>query len=299
MPTYTGPASASPLGRCRPLLPPPLRRSAPLHPGAPGPAAPGRGQGTPMPPRVTGRAPSGDAGGEATFGVFEPTAHPLGYSQNPQASRVQSPLSLAARPGPATRTRPSLGIAVEHGEIAAPERDRRGNVRQQARRPADGRLERLVGGIGERALGGIQRHPGRFHIAADEHHPRLRQQQPWAGPGQLGGQRRDPPLNRRAFTSQEDRVKCRSISRAAQAASPAARACRIVSSASPCSVAPGGRRHGAARAVCRVVLAAGGPEQVGEQVVIAPPAAHLIQRHQEQAGRFDWPPAAPGCRCRR
>jgi hypothetical protein len=28
-------------------------------------------------------------------------------------------------------------------------------------------------------------------------------------------------------------------------------------------------------------------EQVGEQVVVAPPAAHLIQRHQEQAGQLD------------
>ena len=28
-----------------------------------------------------------------------------------------------------------------------------------------------------------------------------------------------------------------------------------------------------------------GAEQVGEQVMVAPPAAHLIQRHQEQAAR--------------
>ena len=35
---------------------------------------------------LTGRAPSGDAGGEAALGVFEPTAHPLGYSQHPQAN---------------------------------------------------------------------------------------------------------------------------------------------------------------------------------------------------------------------
>jgi len=30
-----------------------------------------------------------------------------------------------------------------------------------------------------------------------------------------------------------------------------------------------------------------GAEQVGEQVVVAPPAAHLIQRQQEQAGPLD------------
>ena len=31
-----------------------------------------------------------------------------------------------------------------------------------------------------------------------------------------------------------------------------------------------------------LLLLQAGAEQVGEQVVIAPPAAHLIQRHQEQ-----------------
>jgi hypothetical protein len=36
----------------------------------------------------------------------------------------------------------------------------------------------------------------------------------------------------------------------------------------------------------RLLLQAGA-EQVGEQMVVAPPAAHLIQRHQEQAGPFD------------
>ncbi len=34
------------------------------------------------------------------------------------------------------------------------------------------------------------------------------------------------------------------------------------------------------------LLLQAGAEQVGEQVVVAPPAAHLIQRHQEQAGLF-------------
>ena len=29
------------------------------------------------------------------------------------------------------------------------------------------------------------------------------------------------------------------------------------------------------------------PEQVGEKVVVAPPAADLVERHQEQPGRFD------------
>ncbi len=33
-----------------------------------------------------------------------------------------------------------------------------------------------------------------------------------------------------------------------------------------------------------LLLLQAGAEQVGEQVVVAPPAAYLIQRHQEQSG---------------
>ena len=57
---------------------------------------------------------------------------------------------------------------------------------------------------------------------------------------------------------------------------------------------PGGRVTVQLRQPGRLFLLQAGTEQVGEQVVVAPPAAHLIQRHQEQAG----PPAqaAPGYR---
>ncbi len=49
---------------------------------------------------------------------------------------------------------------------------------------------------------------------------------------------------------------------------------------------PGGRGPVKARNPARPLLLQAGAEQVGEQVVVAPPAAHLIQRHQEQAGLF-------------
>ena len=56
----------------------------------------------------------------------------------------------------------AFGVAVELGQGGAFERDRRGDVHQQARGPADRRLEWLIGGIAERALRGVQRRPGRF-----------------------------------------------------------------------------------------------------------------------------------------
>ena len=49
---------------------------------------------------------------------------------------------------------------------------------------------------------------------------------------------------------------------------------------------PGGRGPVKRRNPARPLLLQAGAEQVGEQVVVAPPAAHLIQRHQEQAGLF-------------
>ena len=49
-----------------------------------------------------------------------------------------------------------------------PERDRRGNVHQQAGGLAGRRLKRLLGSIRDRALGGIQQRPGLFYVTARE-----------------------------------------------------------------------------------------------------------------------------------
>ena len=52
-------------------------------------------------------------------------------------------------------------------------------------------------------------------------------------------------------------------------------------------LAPGRRVAVQRRDPAGLFLLQPGAEQVGEQVVVAPPAAHLIQRHQEQAGPLD------------
>ena len=49
---------------------------------------------------------------------------------------------------------------------------------------------------------------------------------------------------------------------------------------------PGGRGPVQARPPAGPLLLQPGAEQIGEQMMVAPPAAHLIQRHQEQAGLF-------------
>ena len=45
----------------------------------------------------------------------------------------------------------------------------------------------------------------------------------------------------------------------------------------------------------RLLLEAG-PQQVGKEVVVAPPAPHLVEWHQEQPGPVDVLRARPGCR---
>jgi len=51
----------------------------------------------------------------------------------------------------------------------------------------------------------------------------------------------------------------------------------------PMLLVPGGRGSVQRHAPAGPLLLQPGAEQVGEQVVVAPPAAHLIQRHQKQA----------------
>ena len=137
-------------------------------------------------------------------------AQPLGHAQVPVGVGCQQPLALAELgKGPAAECDRAFGVAMEHGEEGAPERDRRGHVGQVARGPADRRLERLIGharSACQRALGGIQRDLGRLHAVAEESQARLGQQQPRPRAGQPGGQRRKPPLQGRVFAAQEKRV---------------------------------------------------------------------------------------------
>ncbi len=159
---------------------------------------------------LAGRPPLGDARRQRALGLCKPAAQPLGHAQVPVGVGCQQPLALAdLGQGPAAECDRAFGVAMEHGEEGAPERDRRGHVGQVARGPADRRLERLIGharSACQRALGGIQRDLGRLHAVAEESQARLGQQQPRPRAGQAGGQRRKPPLQGRAFAAQEKRV---------------------------------------------------------------------------------------------
>ena len=186
---------------------------------------------------LAGRPPLGDARRQRALGLCKLAAQPLGHAQVPVGVRCQHPLALAdLGKGPAAEGDRAFGVAMEHGEEGAPERDRRRHVGQVARGPADRRLERLIGharSACQRALGGIQRDLGRLHAVAEESQARLGQQQPRprarspAGSAASHRCRVAPSLRRRNASA------CRSTSRIDQAASPAARAWRTASSARP------------------------------------------------------------------
>jgi len=239
-----------------------------------------RGQGT-----LTGRVPSGDDCGEAALGVCEPAAQPLGQGPHRPNPQVQHPVALA-KFGQRLRREPgrTLGVATQVSEEGVIERDRRRDVCQHAGRPAGRRLERLVGRVRGRAPGGMVRRPGRVHVAAHQGNPRLRQAQPWAGPDQAGGQPGKPPLHRRALALQEDPVEVlldepRSPDRVRCAQGVAH---GIIGETM--LFRPGGRGPVQRRDPAGLLLLQAGAEQVGEQVVVAPPAAHFVQWHQEQVG---------------
>ena len=136
-------------------------------------------------------------------------------------------------------------------------------------------------------LGGIEQGIDPFDPAAENGQARLGQAEPRAGADQLGGQRRQPPLQGRAFAVYQQAVGM------------------LLDQARRPGLVGGGQgvAHGVIDQPMRFGPAGGvavqlvhplwplaleaGAQQVGEQLVVAPPAADLIQGHQEQVGPLD------------
>ena len=233
-----------------------------------------------------GGPPSGDAGPEGALGLGEPAAEPLGHGQAFLDVGAQPPLILAAS-GQGLRRECHRGVRVtaELGEDAAQERDQRGGIHQQAAGPARSRLERLPGCPRGRALGRVEQRLHRLQTAAEDRHKRLPQQQPGPRPDQVLGQRRQPSVNRRRFTAQEeDRVVMPLDQPGGPGHLPGGHRVpdRIVGQ--PALLIPGRSVTVQHRNPAGLFLLQPGAQQVGEQVMVAPPAAHLIERHQEQPG---------------
>ena len=177
-----------------------------------------------------------------------------------------------------------LGVAVELGEIAAVQRGRGRDIDQEAGRRAGRRLERLIGPAAGRALSRVEK---RFHhlgVAAVGGHVGLRQQQPGAGPDHAGGEDRQPAVDGGRLASDAvDQVEVLLDDPGGPEHLPGCGRVPDGVFGQPVLGVPGRGVAVQLRRAPGLLLLQAGAEQVGEQVVIAPPAAHLIQRDQEQA----------------
>ena len=237
---------------------------------------------------LAGRLPPGNAGREGALSFREPATEPLGHGQESPGGRAQQPLALAALgQGPRGERRRILGVTAELGEEATMDRDQRRDIHQHAAGPADGRLERLLGRARVRLLGRVEQRLHRLQAAAVDGQESLRQQQPGTGPDQVTGQRRQPPLNRNPFAAQvEQFIEVLLDQPGGPGHLPGGHRVPYRVIGQPVLVVPGRRVPVQLPNAAGLFGLQAGAEQVSEQVVVTPPAAHLVQRDHEQPGPF-------------
>jgi hypothetical protein len=166
-------------------------------------------------------------------------------------------------------------------------RDRRRNVGQDAQLAADRRRERLLGAGGQRALGVGQQRLDLLQPPGDVRLRGHRHAQAWPGADQLGRQGGEPPPHGGGLAAavQTLDVPLDQPGRPAAVAGGQGMADGIVGQ--PVPLVPRPRGPVQLDRPVRPLLLEPCAEQGGEQVVVAPPAAHLVQRHQEQVGPLD------------
>jgi hypothetical protein len=165
--------------------------------------------------------------------------------------------------------------------------DRRRDVRHQARVPANGRFVRLVTGVGERALGRVQQPLHRLHLATDERPEGLEQAQPRPGAHHLRRQQLQPPAQGRVLAASQHRleVPLDQPGGPGQVGGGSGVTDGVVGQ--PLLLRPGGRRPVQLQHPLGLLALQPGAKQVSEQLVVAPPAPHLVQGDQEQVGPLD------------
>ncbi len=124
-----------------------------------------------------------------------------------------------------------------------------------------------------------------LQVAAGRGRDGLRQQQPGAGPDQIGGQRRKPALDRRRFAALAvGRVEMPLDQPGGRGHLAGGDGVPDGLIGQPVLLVPAGRVAVQLRHLAGPFGLQAGAEQVGEQMVVAPPSAHLVQRDQEQPG---------------
>ena len=148
--------------------------------------------------------------------------------------------------------------------------------------PARPTAGRLLGGLGQGPLGVVQGRPGRLQVAVGHGHEGPGQAEPGPGADQLGRQPGQPPRQGGALPGDQEGVDVLldQPGRPDRVAGGQGVADGLVDH--PVGLCPGGRGPVQLRHPFGLLLLEAGPQQVGEQVVVAPPAADLVQGDQEQ-----------------
>ena len=216
---------------------------------------------------------------------MQPATQPFGHGQESVRGGAQQPFSgLDLGQGLRGERGRGPGIAMELGEIAAVQRGQGRDIDQEAGRRAADWLEGLIGPARGRTLNRVKERFHHLEVAAGGGHDCLRQQQPGAGPDHLSGEDREPPVDGRGLAADvvdHVEVLLDDPGRPEHLAGGGRVADGLIGHRM--FLAPGGRVAVQDRHAAGLFSLEPGVEQVGEQVVVAPPAAHLIQRDQEQA----------------
>ena len=231
---------------------------------------------------LAGRPPLGEHLGQAALGWPEPTVQPVHHRQVPAHEGAQQPVVLAQLgQGLPVVVGGEGGITAQPRERGAQERDPRGDIGQHAIAlwPSEGRLIRFVAADRIGALGVIEQRLERFQLEALGGAVRLGQAQARPVADRFRRQRRKPAAQGRALAAAEQRLDVPLDQPRRPGGVPRGQRVphRVIGQIM--LVAPGGRGPVQRRHPAGLLGLQPGAQQIGEQLVVAPPAAYFIQRH--------------------
>ncbi len=234
--------------------------------------------------------PLGEHLGQAALGWLEPAVQPVRHRPVPVHEGAHEPVVLAqvGEGLPVVAGREG-GIAAKPRERGAQERDPGADIGQHAIAlwRSEGRFIWFVAADRKGALGVVEQGLECLGLEPLGGGVRLGQAQARAGAYRLRGQRRKPAAQGRALAAAEQLLHVPLHQPRGPGGVPGRQRVphRVIGQVM--LLAPGGRGPVQRLHPAGLLSPQPGAQQIGEQVVVAPPAAYLIQRHQKQARPLD------------